>query len=127
LQCDTQRGVMMKEILLQKENDLKNGTKMMSITQKSEDSECRTKVYKSFQYHAIKAHGLKLKNMSPEISITKQFNTKTSVEKFTFAVNGFFYLVCNRHLLRVNFKHKLHILIQWKVKVFSPKKSEILT
>jgi len=117
----------MKTVLLKRNCDPKHGTKRLSILQKIDEKDCATKVYKSFRYHIVKAQKLEEDSPAPQVFVTKNFNTKTGVERFTFNVHGAFYISYKRQFLKVNFQHTLKIQIRWKTKIFSPKKSEILT
>ena len=117
----------MKEVYLKRNCDAQQGTKRLAILQKNEEKDCKTKVYKSFRYHISKAEALDHSLLTPEIFITKNFDTKRGIERFTFTVHGAFYLDYKQELLKVDFLHTLKIEIRWKSKVFSPKKSEILT
>ncbi|HLF17668.1 MAG TPA: hypothetical protein VI749_02095 [Candidatus Omnitrophota bacterium] len=117
----------MKEVLLKRHCDPKHGMKRLSILQTNEEKECTTKVYKSFRYHVTKTETMEEQVAAPEIFITKNFDTKKGIERFTFTVHGMFYIKYHREILKVNFQHTLKIQIQWQTEIFSPKKSETLT
>ena len=117
----------MKEILFKKMSDLKRRTKHLSISQDAEDKDCRTHVQKSFSYIVSRVDEAQEDVQPPQIYIKKTFNSKTLVEQFCFEVKGSFYLTHNRFLTKVRFHHTLLIDIVWKSKVFSPKKSAVLT
>ena len=117
----------MKDIKYMKIVHPKNRTKFISISQVKKTKESTSKVRKSFVYRVIKAKEIAPKVQAPEIRIKKVFDTKKATEAFHFNVKGSFYMTHNRMPVRVEFRHSLHIEISWKTKVFSPKKSEILT
>ena len=117
----------MKEIMFKKLSDLKKRTKHLSISQHSEDKDCKTHVQKSFSYIVSKMEGQEPEVVAPQVFIKKSLNTKTGVETFTFEVKGSFYMSYNRSMMKVRFHHTLNIEILWKEKVFSPKKSAVLT
>ena len=117
----------MKILQLKKRTDLKRRVKVYSITQKTEDKECVTRVHKSFVYNLSNTAKISPEIEKPQVFVEKSLNTKRGIEKFNFRVKGYFYITHNRILLRVDFKHSLMIHMAWKNKIFSPKKSEILT
>ncbi len=116
----------MKEILFKKKIDLTNRIKSFSISSDSEDKECKTHVEKSFLYNVLLAD--KTEDLEPpQIHIKKSIDTAKKLEKFNFQVKGSFYMTRDRVLIKVDFHHTLNIEIVWKTKIFSPKKSEVLT
>ena len=117
----------MKRVHIKRNCDPKRGSKRYSILQKTQEKDCDTQVYKSFQYNVSKSENLETLPREPEIFITKNFDTKRGIERFTFTVVGAFYTGHSRHLYKVNFRHTLKIQLKWKKEIFSPKKSEILT
>ena len=117
----------MKKVFLKRGCNLKHGIKRFSILQKNEESDCSTKVYKNFNYQLRQPEQLEKLNDSPEIYITKNFDTKRGTERFSFSVHGAFYVNHDRKLYRVDFQHTLKIQIKWKDNIFSPKKSATLT
>ena len=117
----------MKEIMFKKLSDLKKRTKHLSISQHAEDKDCKTHVQKSFSYIVSQMDGAEPEIVPPQVYIKKTFNSKTKVETFSFEVKGSFYMSYNRCLMKVRFHHTLNIEILWKDKVFSPKKSAVLT
>ena len=117
----------MKEVMFKKISDLKRRTKHLSISQSSEDKDCKTVVQKSFSYIVTRVDSLEEPLNPPQIFIQKNLNTKTKVEQFRFEVKGSFYMSHNRFLMKVRFHHTLQIDLTWKTKVFSPKKSAVLT
>lgn len=117
----------MKRLLFRKEESAKQGMKHITLVTRNEDLQSRVRVYKSFVYHATVCEEEMEKPEAPQIYIRKSFNSKTSIEKFSFRVKGWFYTIQNRVLFKVQFEHTLNIKIEWKVKIFSPKKSVMLT
>jgi len=117
----------MRDILYKKRESLKHRRKLISITEHSEDQQCRTTVRKSFIYIVTQAETVAKDIGKPEVFIRKAFDTKTQEEKFAFRVKGSFYMTRERSMFKVEFCHTLRIDIVWKNKVFSPKKSVTLT
>lgn len=117
----------MRRVFYKKRNDPQKRIKNIAICSKTEDKQCRTRVYKSFSYHVSPVIGEKLPFSSPSVFIKKSFNTARGVEKFSFEVKGSFYTQHGQFLAQVNFYHRLHIRIAWKYKIFSPNKSAVLT
>lgn len=117
----------MRTVQFKKKTDLNKKTKVFSITQKTEDKKCVTRVYKSFLYNVSPTAKIAPVIEQPQVNIKKCFDSEKAIEKFKFKVTGNFHITHNRVLFRVDFKHSLIIHIKWKNKVFSPKKSEILT
>ena len=117
----------MKNIIFKKNIDAEDKTKSLSIAQKFEDKECKTEIQKSFRYAVLGAEINAPQACEPQVYITKSFDSKKKVEMFSFQVIGSFYITHNRLLWRVEFHHTLDIKIHWKEKIFSPKKSEVLT
>ena len=117
----------MKRVTFQKRYDAENGRKELSIIQKAEEKDCSTEVHKSFVYHVVKIPQMNTQFERPQIDIRKAYHTKKKLEQFRFHVKGSFCLTHEREAVQVNFEHTLEIEILWKNKIFSPKKSEILT
>ena len=117
----------MKQVTLNRRSSPEHGTKRFSILQMNEERDCSTRVYKSFRYHLSHLDASEKLSDVPDIYITKNIDTRRRIERFSFTVVGAFYLGSNRQLYKVNFQHTLKIQINWKTKIFSPKKSEILT
>jgi len=117
----------MKKVTFEKRYDVEKGQKELSIIQAVEDKECDTKVRKSFTYHVTKLDEMKYQAEPPQINIRKAYDTKKKLEQFSFHVKGNFCLTHGRMPIQVDFEHKLNIDIVWKNKIFSPKKSVILT
>ena len=117
----------MKKVLVKGKKDLAQGTKSMTIIQRTEDDECRTCVRKSFDYHVSRTSKLEPVNKAPQIYIEKTIDSNKATEGFNFHVKGSFYMTHQRVILKVDYHHVLNIQIRWKTKNFSPKKSEILT
>ena len=117
----------MKKILFKKRIDLDKRTKAFSIYTHTEDSECKTFVRKGFTYTVDLAKGERLISKPPLVFVRKTVDTKKGIEGFSFHVKGYFYVNHNRQEVRVRFHHTLDITIRWKIKNFSPKKSESMT
>jgi len=117
----------MKKVFFKKLTNPKDRTKTVLINSQSEDDECKTNMRKSFVYKVSQADKVDLSLEAPQVHIRKSFDTKKRIEKFHLKVDGKFYMKHERLTLEVNFQHTLNIAIHWKTKVFSPKKSEILT
>ncbi len=117
----------MREILYRKKQSLKTRRKIISLSERAEDTECRTHVRKSFVYIVTKVTEVKETLAQPEVFVKKAFNTKTKEENFSFRVKGSFYMNRDRVLFKIDFCHSLRIRIVWKTKNLSPKKSVTLT
>lgn len=117
----------MREILYKKRQSVKYRRKVIAIDESNQDKDCRTHIRKSFAYIVALANPADKALQEPEIYIKKSFNTKRQIEQFSFRVKGAFYMEKDRYVLKVNFCHTLKIDINWKNKVFSPKKSATLT
>jgi len=117
----------MKQIRYNKHNDYDNGTKALSIASRSEEKDNRTFVRKGFMYKASPSQEENPQVGSPQIHITKSFDSIRKIERFSFQVKGSFYMSHSRRLVKIDFHHNLYIKIVWKDKIFSPKKSEVLT
>lgn len=101
--------------------------KYFSTTSLSDSAECTTEVSKSFIYRVSPAFDVDAKAEKPRVYIKKVMDSNTKEERFTLRVKGAIYVTQDRKRLKVDFHHTLNIVIQWKVDVFSPKKSEALT
>ena len=119
-------GLDMRNIIYKKKQSFEHRRKLISISENSEDKECKTYVRKSFIYILSKAEKVEENLNPPEIFIKKRFDTKTLSERFSFRVKGSFYLNKDHGLFKVDFCHTLRINIIWKSKIFSPKKSVTL-
>lgn len=117
----------MREILYKKRQSVKHRRKVISIYERAEDKECKTYIRKSFAYIVSLADKSQSSAQDPEIYIKKYYDSKTQTEQFSFKVKGSFFMTKERYVLKVEFCHTLRILIAWKSKVFSPKKSATLT
>ena len=118
---------IMKNIIFKKNIDAEDKTKSLSVIQKFEDKECQTEIQKSFRYAVSGAEINAPPACEPQIYIIKSFDSKKKIEMFNFQVKGSFYITHSRLLWKVEFNHTLDIKIHWKEKIFSPKKSEVLT
>ena len=118
----------MKNILFKKRLNPKKRMKSLSVTQRTEEKDCITRVRKSFLYFVTKSQEKNPQLEPPVVHIHKSFDSKRGIERFRFQVKGKFFVTALEQLWDVHFQHTLKILISWKTKVFSPKnKSEILT
>jgi hypothetical protein len=117
----------MKRIKYRKCINPRNRTKVFSIDSKTEDTECKTQVHKSFRYVLDPAREPKPAQKPPMVFIRKKLDTKRSIEEFSFHVKGYFYLTHNAHLMRVRFHHMLDIKIEWRAKNLSSKQPVSLT
>ena len=113
----------MKEILHKKRDTLHQRGKIVSIVENSEDLECVTSVRKNFIYVVGQPVDIAQDLPAPQIKIKKSFDTKTRDEKFAFRIKGALYANRDRRLYKVMYCHSLKILLHWKSKVYSPKKS----
>ncbi|MDP8212501.1 MAG: hypothetical protein P9X22_04305 [Candidatus Zapsychrus exili] len=117
----------MKRVIFRKKKNYEKGTKELSIIQKMEDKECITHVRKGFLYNVSETKKIEGQTDTPQIYITKSFDTKKQIERVNLRCVGDFYMTHNRVVLNVSFQHTLNIQIFWKKNIFSPKKSAILT
>jgi hypothetical protein len=117
----------MKRVLVKGRKDIKNGTKSMSIIQRTDEKDNSTCIRKSFYYNVSKTDISTQIAQAPQIYIVKTIDTKKKIEGFNFQVQGSFYMTVDRSILKVEFHHVLNIRIKWKTNNFSPKKSEVLT
>ncbi len=117
----------MKKVLFKSRIDLEKKKKNFSIYSKTEDQQCKTDVRKSFTYVVNRARETAPLSRAPLVFIRKGCDTKKGTESFSFHVKGCFHVTHEDVLMKVLFHHTLDIQIKWKVKNFSPKKSESLT
>lgn len=117
----------MRTIEYKKRHSLKHHRKVICINEHNEDKDCKTHVHKSFVYVVRTAEDTNTPLKEPHIFIRKRFNSKAKQEHFAFKVKGAFYMSRDRGLFKVDFCHALRIAIDWKDKIFSPKKSANLT
>jgi len=113
--------------MFKKVNDPDKGRKSLTIRHRTMDKDSVTIVKKTFTYVVQEVKEMKQKIAAPQVNIIKVFDTKKNIEKFSFKVKGYFYLTHKNILFKICFKHDLKIQIEWKSKVFSPKKSVALT
>ena len=117
----------MKDILYKKRCDTHNRTKAFSILQRTEDTECVTKIHKSFRYMVYKTDKETAGQLEPpQVYIKKFISTSKCLEKFSFQIKGTLYITHKDHVLRVDFQHTLNIHLTWKSKSFLPKHSTIV-
>ena len=117
----------MKRIRFKKLCKPQKGIKALSCHQVTEDKECKTSICKQFAYRVSRIEEIISNAEGPQVYIRKFFDTKKNEEKFKLQVKGIFYIQENRFRFKVNLHHTLDIQIHWKIRVFSPKKSEVLT
>lgn len=118
----------MKKIFHQKINNFVQGVKSITIRQETDEKECQTYIHKNFIYSVLRIEDDKDGTIeAPQIFLTKAFDTKRHIEKFCFQVRGGFLITHQETRLKVDFHHTLDIRIHWKLPVFSPNKSVILT
>ncbi len=117
----------MREILYKKKHSLKSRRKMITLTERNEDNECKTYVRKHFVYIVSRVELTNENLERPDVIIKKSYNTKTKTEDFSFRVKGNFYMTQERRIFQVSFCHSLRINIIWKLPDLSPKKSVTLT
>ena len=112
----------MRKILYKKMTSLLNRSKAISVSESSEDKECKTYVRKNFVYIVSPdAHPEMEEINPPDIYIKKSYDTKTKEERFSFRVKGCFFITREQAFFKVCFCHSLNINITWKAKIFSPK------
>ena len=98
-----------------------NRSKAISVSESSEDKECRTYVRKNFVYIVSPDVEPQQEISQPDIYIKKSYDTNTKEERFSFRVKGAFFITRDRLFYKVSFCHSLNINIVWKTKIFSPK------
>lgn len=118
---------MVKKILINRVSDQRKRAKFLSIGQQTQDKESVTSVQKKFVYMVFPIQEAPTSLNPPQIYIRKEFDYKNKVEKFSFKVKGYFFITHQQQLFKVRFRHSLNIEIAWKSKIFSPKKSVVLT
>ena len=111
----------MRRILYKKMTSLENRSKAISVSENSEDKECKTRVKKSFLYFVKPDVQIEAHVTPPEIFIKKSYDTKTKEERFSFRVKGYFFINRDQCYYQVNFCHSLNIHITWKPHLISPK------
>ena len=97
------------------------------INSHTEDKASVTDVRKSFCYMVSAADFEDEQAQPPEMHIKKNVDTRAGCEHCHFKVKGSFFVNYQRRRLKVKFHHSLDIRVVWKKKIFSPKKSEVLT
>ena len=118
----------MKHVIYRNRTSQLSHRKIVSINEFNQDSHVRTHVQKGFLYHIVPIEGQDLGDQDPQIYIQKRVDNKTQTEEFCFRVKGSFVTMNDGHIVRVEFSHKLKIIMVWKDKKdFSPKKSVTLT
>ena len=117
----------MKKVTFKKYQDRSVNSKSVTITSHNIDKKCETFVSKNFVYQITPTESIEATVEPPEIRIIKNIDTKNQIEELNFQVKGSFYMNHNRMIVQVNFHHTLNIVLKWRQKIFSPKKSEVLT
>ena len=117
----------MKHVIYKNRTSQKYHRKVVSINEFNQDANFKTHVQKSFLYHVIPISDGDLGDHAPEVYIQKHIDTKNKTEEFCFRVRGSFVTVAGAAVVRVEFSHKLRIMMKWSDKTFSPKKSVTLT
>ena len=117
----------MKTILFKRICNPNKRTKSLTMSHQTEDEQTVTYVQKNFIYMVYKIDNTDTPINQPQIYIKKLTDHKQGLEQINFKVKGFFYLRQERMLLKVRFQHNLFIRIDHKDKIFSPKKSAVLT
>ena len=112
----------MRDIFHKTTGILKGRGKVITLREHAEEKECITDVRKNFIYMATEAETEEEKS-TPQVHITKSFDSVIHDEKFSFRVKGFFYVNHSRRLMKVDYCHTLRINLHWKVKATSPKKT----
>ena len=107
----------MREISYKNLTSVKNRRRVISISEKSRNRECITRVQRIFIYIVGKNVDAIEELSQPVFHITKPYNTKTKEENFFFRVKGAFYITKHDKFLLVNFCHSLRIDILRKSKV----------
>lgn len=121
------RKGFMKQVLYKKRQSLKNRRKMIRLSERSEDKDCKTHVCKNFVYLVQRVSFIEGGMVLPQVYIKKSYDSKQKMERFSFRVKGSFYIRRDRVLLKVHFCHSLRIQIYWKSKEMAPKKTAPLT
>lgn len=112
----------MRDILHKTKEILKGRGKRIVIHERAQDKECVSDVRKNFLYIAQEVdHEEDAK--SPEVHVSKSFDSLNRNEKFIMQVKGYFYINRNRRLIRIAYYHTLKILLHWKTAVTHPTKS----
>ncbi len=111
-----------RDVLHKTKEVLRGRGKTVIIREHSEDRECASDVRKTFIYIAEEAD-IEGEAVTPQVHIEKSFDSANRNENFVFRVRGLFYVNRNRRLVKVAYCHTLKILLHWKSKESSPKKS----
>ncbi len=121
-------GVVMRHVIYKNRMFPRTHSKAVMIHEGKEDKQFRTEIQKGFLYHIIPVTEGFVEEQAPEIFIQKRIDNKAQFEEFCFRVRGSFLTkTAQQQLVCVEFRHKLKIVMHWKVKDFSPKKSVTLT
>ena len=109
----------MREILYKNLTSLKNKRRVIFVSEKTENKDVLTRIHKVFIYVVTKEVNTLEDLPAPVFCITKNYNTKTKEEKFSFRVKGIFYVSKNKRYLMIHFCHSLRVDISRKSKVYS--------
>ena len=112
----------MRDILHKTKEILKGRGKRIVIHEHAQDKQCISDVRKNFLYIAQEVdHQEEVK--TPQVHVSKSFDSLNRNEKFIMQVKGAFYVNRNRRLVRVVYYHTLKILLHWKTAIAFPSKS----
>jgi len=118
----------MKHVIYKNRTSQLSHRKIVSINEFNQDKRVKTHVQKGFLYHIVPIENNDLSDHDPQIYIQKRVDNKAQMEEFCFRVKGSFVTMSSGRIVRVEFSHKLKIIMEWKDKKdFSPKKSVTLT
>ncbi len=109
----------MREVLYKKRRSVQKRRKAISISERTEDKQCKTHVRKNFVYVVSKNVVTNPHAVAPEVFVNKFYDSNTKEEKFSFRIKGSFYVARNDKHVEVKFCHVLNICIHWKLKMDS--------
>ncbi len=98
-----------REILYKNLTSIKNRRRVISVSEKSENKNYKTRVVKTFIYIMRKQTRVHDSLSEPLLNITKIYDTKTKIEKFSFRVKGILYIAKKDHFEEVVFCHSLRV------------------
>lgn len=111
----------MREIFYRNTTSLKNKRRIISLCDKSENKSASTRIHRTFIYVVSREVKEVADLPAPVFFITKNFNSKTKEEKFSFRVKGIFCVAGEAGFLTVHFCHSLRIDVTPKPKSASLK------
>ena len=117
----------MKQLLFRKRRNIEKRSKTIVMKSVTEEKDSITSIRKSFLYAVSPADHEEPIVERPQMFIRKCVDSEKGTEKCRFRVKGYFYITHERRRLKITFHHNLNIVVTWKKKIFSPKKSEVLT